>query len=90
MAQPTEAGVPGLEDVSAWFALLVPAGTPSDIALKIQADTLKVLTDKELNTRLMSQGMSPGGEVASQMKTIIAVESQKWARIVKLKQLTAD
>lgn len=86
----TEAGVPGLEDISAWFALMVPAGTPADIALKIQADTLNVLTDKELNTRLMSQGMTPGGEVAPQMKTIIAAESQKWARIVKLKHLTAD
>lgn len=86
----TEAGVPGLEDISAWFALMVPAGTPADITLKIQADTLKVLTDKELNARLMSQGMNPGGEVAPQMKTIIESESQKWARIVKLKQLSAD
>ncbi|WP_316155134.1 tripartite tricarboxylate transporter substrate binding protein [Cupriavidus sp. BIC8F] len=86
----TEAGVPGLEGISAWFALMVPVGTPADITLKIRADTVKALTDKELNARLMSQGMSPGGEDSSQMKTIIAAESQKWARIVKLKQLSAD
>ncbi|WP_018006548.1 MULTISPECIES: Bug family tripartite tricarboxylate transporter substrate binding protein [Cupriavidus] len=86
----TEAGVPGLEDISAWFALLVPAGTPADIERKIRADTVKALQDNELKARLMSQGMRAGGEDASQMKAIIAAESQKWARIVKLKQLSAD
>ncbi len=86
----TEAGVPGLEGISAWFALMVPVGTPADIAAKIRTDTVKALADEELNARLISQGMSRGGETSSQMKTIIAVESQKWARIAKLKQLSAE
>lgn len=86
----SEASLPGLDDVGAWFALLVPAATPSEITQKLFADTTRVLRDQELGARFASLGMSAGGEDAAQMKRIIAAESQKWARIAKQRRLTAD
>ncbi len=40
----SEAGVPGF-DVSAWYALFVPAKTPRDIVRKLHADTVAALAD---------------------------------------------
>ena len=38
----TESGLPGFEAVS-WYALLAPAGTPKEVAVKLQSEVARIL-----------------------------------------------
>ena len=50
-----EAGLPGV-DVSIWFAVLVPSGTPTAIINKLNADIAKVVADPEFKQALAVRG----------------------------------
>jgi tripartite-type tricarboxylate transporter receptor subunit TctC len=59
-----EAGLPGV-DVSLWFAVLVPSGTPAAIITKLNADIAQVVADPEFKQALAVRGFeaiasSPG------------------------------
>jgi tripartite-type tricarboxylate transporter receptor subunit TctC len=50
-----EAGLPGV-DVSIWFAVLVPSGTPPAIVKKLNADIARVVGDPEFKQALAVRG----------------------------------
>ncbi len=50
-----EAGLPGV-DVSLWFAVLVPSGTPTAIVDKLNADIARVVADPEFKQALAVRG----------------------------------
>ena len=50
-----EAGLPGV-DVSLWFAVLVPSGTPAAIIKKLNADIVQVVADPEFKQALAVRG----------------------------------
>lgn len=85
-----EAGLAQMDDVTGWFAFLMPAGTPQDIINKVQQDTLKVLADPDTQARLTQQGMRPVGNTPQQLSSAIGLESLKWEQVVKNRKLTAN
>ena len=85
-----EAGLTGMENVTGWFGFVMPAGTPPEIVSKVQQDTVKVLADPDTQARLLAQGMKPVGNTPQQLSTAIATESQRWEKIVKNRNLTAN
>ena len=48
-----EAGMPGF-DISTWFGLLAPAGTPPDVIAKWNADVVKVLNSPDVREKMAS------------------------------------
>lgn len=85
-----EAGLAGMESVTGWFGFVMPAGTPPAIVSKVQQDTVKVLADPDTQARLLAQGMKPVGNTPQQLGAAIATESQRWEKIVKNRNLTAN
>ena len=53
-----EQGMKGF-DVSTWYGLFMPAGTPSDIAAKMNAEVNKLLASKEVREAILAQGAEP-------------------------------
>ncbi len=82
-----ESGLPGFE-ISGWFGLLAPAGTPAAILAKVQRDTVKVLSDAETKARLNEQGMVPVGNSTADFKQAMDAEMLRWARVVKNRKLS--
>ncbi len=78
-----EAGLPGF-DVSAWYGLLAPAGTPRAIVNRLHGDVVKILAAPDVKERFATiiggetVGSSPE-EFAQDIRTDIA----RWAAIVK-------
>lgn len=77
-----EAGVTGFE-VSPWFGVLAPAGTPKRIVQKLYQEISKVIGMPNVKTSLAAQGFSPGGNSPEEFGNFIKIEVAKWARIVK-------
>ena len=77
-----EAGVPGF-DVSTWFALFVPAGTPRPVIDKLSNDTGRVMQSKDVAERLLSMGMNNSSGTPEQLAAHVNAEIARWGRVVR-------
>ena len=77
-----EAGIAGLE-LSPWFGLLAPAGTPEAVVKKINADIADLLRDKDVLDKFAGLGADPYVTQPEQFGRILQDDIQKWAQVVK-------
>ena len=77
-----EAGVPGYE-VSAWFGLLAPAGTPKPIIDALNRNVVAVLKMPEIEKLFFEQGAEPVGNTPDEFARFIQSELDKWSKLAK-------
>lgn len=77
-----ESGVPGF-DVTGWYAMLAPAGTPAAIVAKVQSDTARALKQPDVHERLSGEGAEPVGNTPDQFAAFLREELVKWAKVVR-------
>ena len=84
-----EAGVPGF-DISTWFGLLAPAGTPPFIIEKWNLRVREILSAPEMRDRLAAQGAQASPDTPEEFAQFIATEIAKYARVVKASGARVD
>ncbi len=84
-----EAGLPGYE-LSPWFAVYMPAGTPKPIIDKINAALLEAMKLPEVKARLAAIGAEPIGSTPEQLAAHLDGEMAKWGRIIQERGIRAD
>jgi len=77
-----EVGVRGY-DARTWYAVWAPAGTPSDMVLRMQQEIAKALAGKELKDTWTALGAEAGGQSPDDMKKFVDAEIGKWSKVVK-------
>lgn len=77
-----ESGVPGYE-VSGWFGLLAPAGTPKDILLKLQSTVAEAVRMPEAARQLRDLGAEPVANTPDAFAREIRDDVDKWRKVVK-------
>jgi tripartite-type tricarboxylate transporter receptor subunit TctC len=77
-----EAGLKGYE-TSTWHGILVPASTPPDIVVKLNAEIARILAQPAVKERLVGQGLDPVGGTPEQFAAYLKAEISKWAGVVK-------
>lgn len=82
---PPLAKTPGLQnfDLTQWFEVYVPSGTPNTIAQKIQKDIVDVLRMPDVKETLEKQGAQPGNMTMAEFQSFSNSESKKFGAIVK-------
>ena len=78
----SEAGVPGF-DISTWYGIMAPAGTPPDIVKKLNGEIVKFLASDDMKEKLKAQGAEPAPMSPEQFDAFIRAEWTKYAKIVK-------
>jgi tripartite-type tricarboxylate transporter receptor subunit TctC len=84
-----EAGVPGFE-VTGWGGLIVPAGTPKSIVVRLNAELNEALALPHLTERLTSLGSEVAGGTPEQFAELIRKETIKWGDVVKRAGIKID
>ena len=84
-----EQGVAKFEAVS-WYALMVPAGTPSDVVDRLSAATVRFLASPETRAKLAAQGMDPGGGTPQDLAATIRSESARWSEVVRKQNIKPE
>jgi tripartite-type tricarboxylate transporter receptor subunit TctC len=84
-----ESGVPGY-DVTNWFGLLAPAGTPAPILARLNAEVVKHLQSPELTQRLAAEGAEAAGSTPDAFEQLIRKDIDKYTRIVKEARIRAE
>ena len=77
-----EAGLPGFE-VTQWSGILAPAGTPSAIVARVNAEVDRILKKPLIQERLATDGAQPGGGSPEKFAAFIRADITKWAKVVK-------
>jgi len=84
-----EAGMPGFE-VNSWSGLLVPAGTPKEIVVRLNTEVARILRSPETAERLYSFGAEAIDNTPEEFAAYISAEFVKWAKVVKAAGLRAE
>jgi len=77
-----EAGVPNFE-VTSWYGLMAPAGTPAAILDKINADMHTALRAPEVEKRMQEVAMPPSPTTRQEFDEFVRTEIARWARVIK-------
>jgi tripartite-type tricarboxylate transporter receptor subunit TctC len=84
-----EAGVDGVE-VSVWYGVLAPAGTPREIVQKLADGIQRATRDADTRKRLLEQGAAPVGNTPEEFAKLLREEVARWAEVVKVSGARAD
>jgi tripartite-type tricarboxylate transporter receptor subunit TctC len=77
-----EAGVPGYESAQ-WYGLVAPTGTPRDIILRMNKETVAILRTPEITERLANDGSQVVAGTPEEFGAFMRAETEKWARVAK-------
>ena len=84
-----EAGLKGY-DVTTWYGLLAPHGTPAAIRDKLFRETIELLKSPNMIARLKDLGAVAGGEPPERFAVFIRSETAKWTKVAKEAGITAE
>ena len=85
----SESGLPGFE-FNSWFAVMAPAGTPSEIVARLNAEIAKALADPEVREKLAAQGLTIRGTSAQELGAATRDQLAKYARLIKQSNITLE
>jgi len=77
-----EVGVTGF-DISTWYGVVAPAGTPPEIVRKLNAEIVKMLGSDDMREKLKVQGAEAAPDTPEEFGAFIRAEWTKYAKIVK-------
>jgi tripartite-type tricarboxylate transporter receptor subunit TctC len=84
-----EAGLSNFE-VTSWYGLVAPAGTPSAIVERLHSEIVKALASPDVRVKLAGLGAEPVGNSPAEFAAMQKSEAARWAKLAKEANLRAD
>ena len=77
-------------DVSTWYGLFMPAGTPKAIVATVNAEVNKLLATADMKAAIHAQGAELQNMTPEQFSTLLKTDYQKWKGIVQASGATIE
>ena len=84
-----ESGLPGF-DISTWFGVFAPAGTPREAQEKLHAQFTRALAAPDVREKMLALGAEPVGTRPEEFAAYIKAEADKYARVIKASGAKVD
>ena len=84
-----ESGLPGF-DISTWFGIFVPAGTPKPVVDRLHDEFVKALAAPDVRQKLLNLGAEPVGNTPAEFAAYVKAEAAKYAKLVKASGAKVD
>ncbi len=84
-----ESGLPGF-DVSTWFGVFAPAGTPAPVVMRLNQTLTAALKTPEMRERLARMGAEPAPMSSEQFAELVRNELAKYEKVVKFSGARVD
>lgn len=85
----SESGLAGF-DVTSWYSIVAPAGTPPEIVARLQREIDKALREPDVREKLAGLGAEPIANTPTEFAAMIKTETAKWSEIVKSAKITIE
>jgi tripartite-type tricarboxylate transporter receptor subunit TctC len=70
-------------EVSAWYALFAPAGTPKDLIEKYARAAIEVVQAPDVKQRLEQMGLEPTGLGPAELARILRADYDRWGPVIR-------
>ncbi|QHI98707.1 tripartite tricarboxylate transporter substrate binding protein [Xylophilus rhododendri] len=77
-------------DVSTWYGLFLPAGTPAAVVTQVNREVNKLLAGKEMQAAIHEQGAEPEARSPEAFGALVKADYLKWKDIVKTSGATIE
>ena len=77
------AGMPELDDMSSWIALVAPAGTPRAIVERLQGKVEAIYADRATHDKLIEAGLNPVSSTPEEFDAFFRKEAVRWTKVFK-------
>jgi tripartite-type tricarboxylate transporter receptor subunit TctC len=77
------AGMPALDDISSWIAIVAPARTPRAVVDKIQQEVAQMYADPVLYERLQKAGINAVSSTPEEFDAFFRREAVRWDKVFK-------
>ena len=84
-----ETGVPGF-DISTWFGIFAPAGTPKPALDRLHAEFAKALAAADVRDRMTSMGAEPVGNTPDEFAAFVRSEGEKYSKVIRASGAKVD
>ena len=84
-----ESGLPGF-DISTWFGIFVPAGTPRPVVDRLHAEFTRALAAPDVREKMLALGAEPVGSTPEQFTAYVKAEAAKYAKLVRTSGARVD
>ena len=85
-----ESGIPGF-DVATWESIQAPAGTPAEAIGRLNGAIREVVASPDLRPKMINLGFEPDAtRTPAEVAQFIRAERQKWAKLVKERNIKAE
>jgi tripartite-type tricarboxylate transporter receptor subunit TctC len=84
-----ESGMPGF-DVSTWFGIFAPAGTPAPVVERLNKAFTSGLQSPEMRDRLARMGAEPAPMAPAEFRQFVQAELAKYEKVVKFSGARVD
>lgn len=77
-----ESGLRGF-DVTGWYGLVAPAGTPAALVRLVNAEVARILQSADFRAKLAADGSEAAPSTPAEFRSIISGEIEKWTKLVR-------
>ena len=84
-----EIGVEGV-DSDNWYALFAGKDTPAAEIARLNQAVIRTLNTPTVKERLLNSGTLPTSSTPTELGTLLKKDSEKWARVIREKNIKAD
>ena len=81
--------LPGFQ-VTTWFGLFAPAGTPPELVHKISRDVAEVLSPAPLRSKLANLGIDVMASTPAALAEHLQAETKRFARVISNANIKAE
>ena len=84
-----EIGIEGV-DSDNWYAIFTNKNTPPATIALLSAAIKRTLETESVKQRLLNSGTLPASSTPQELGALLKKDSEKWARLIREKNITAD
>jgi tripartite-type tricarboxylate transporter receptor subunit TctC len=77
-------------DVTIWFGVLAPAGTPAPVIDRLNREMVAVMSTEEMKKKMQADGAEAKPTSAAEFAALIRTDMAKWGPVVKASGATLD
>jgi tripartite-type tricarboxylate transporter receptor subunit TctC len=77
-------------DVTIWFGVLAPAGTPAPVVERLNREIVAVMSTEEMKKKMQADGAEAKPTSAAEFAALIRNDMAKWGPVVKASGATLD
>ncbi len=77
-----EAGVENFE-VTTWYGVLAPAGTPRDVVTRLNAELTKIVATTDTREKMQAAGFEPMSSTPEKFAEFVKTEIVRWGKVIR-------